>query len=276
MARLPTVGGDINNWGTLLNEFLLIEHTAGGLHSNIPAAGANTQVQFNDSGVFGANSGFVYNKTSHLVTITGVGLGAGVEEKVLTISTPTNTSLTINTELGTEASGAVVFSNPTNLDTQYSWIFEALPISLAPAGHGANKIFNIADANARHWRLLRPSGGGVATRVEFGDWTPQPGPGKMCIINDLDATYDVVRLKGFAAQSGAMLSLVDSADANLFSVDATGIVTTTKYIAGAEMTAPVAPAANGYRLFAEDNGAGKTRLMVQFATGAAQQVAIEP
>lgn len=43
-----------------------------------------------------------------------------------------------------------------------------------------------------------------------------------------------------------------------------------------EMTAPAAPAANGARIYAEDNGAGKTRLMVKFATGAAQQIAIEP
>ena len=56
----------------------------------------------------------------------------------------------------------------------------------------------------------------------------------------------------------------------------TGAVTTANFIAGAEMTAPAAPAANGYRIFAEDNGAGKTRLMVLFATGAAQQIAIEP
>ena len=55
----------------------------------------------------------------------------------------------------------------------------------------------------------------------------------------------------------------------------TGAVTTANFIAGAEMTAPAAPAANGYRIFAEDNG-GKTRLMVLFATGAAQQIAIEP
>jgi hypothetical protein len=48
------------------------------------------------------------------------------------------------------------------------------------------------------------------------------------------------------------------------------------YIEGTEMTAPAVPAANGYRIFAEDNGSGKTRLMVQFATGAAQQIAIEP
>lgn len=43
-----------------------------------------------------------------------------------------------------------------------------------------------------------------------------------------------------------------------------------------EMTAPSAGAANTARIFCEDNGAGKTRLMVQFATGAAQQIAIEP
>lgn len=43
-----------------------------------------------------------------------------------------------------------------------------------------------------------------------------------------------------------------------------------------EMTAPAAPAANEVRIYAEDNGSGKTRLMARFATGAAQQIAIEP
>jgi hypothetical protein len=43
-----------------------------------------------------------------------------------------------------------------------------------------------------------------------------------------------------------------------------------------EMTAPAAPAADGVYVYAEDNGAGKTRLMARFATGAAQQIAIEP
>ena len=44
----------------------------------------------------------------------------------------------------------------------------------------------------------------------------------------------------------------------------------------AEMTAPAAPAADRVRIYAEDNGSGKTRLMALFATGAAQQIAIEP
>ena len=43
-----------------------------------------------------------------------------------------------------------------------------------------------------------------------------------------------------------------------------------------EQTAPAAPATNGVRIYAEDNGSGKTRLMALFATGAAQQLAIEP
>jgi hypothetical protein len=43
-----------------------------------------------------------------------------------------------------------------------------------------------------------------------------------------------------------------------------------------EMTAPSAGATNTVRLYAEDNGSGKTRLMAIFPTGAAQQVAIEP
>jgi hypothetical protein len=39
---------------------------------------------------------------------------------------------------------------------------------------------------------------------------------------------------------------------------------------------PAAPSANAVRIYAEDDGAGKTRLMALFATGAAQQIAIEP
>lgn len=43
-----------------------------------------------------------------------------------------------------------------------------------------------------------------------------------------------------------------------------------------EQTAPSAPSTNNVRVYAEDNGSGKTRLMAVFASGAAQQIAIEP
>jgi hypothetical protein len=44
-----------------------------------------------------------------------------------------------------------------------------------------------------------------------------------------------------------------------------------------EITAPAsAPAANCANIWLEDNGGGKSRLMIRFATGTAQQIAIEP
>ena len=43
-----------------------------------------------------------------------------------------------------------------------------------------------------------------------------------------------------------------------------------------EQTAPSAPGSNCVRIYAVDNGSGKTRLMALFPTGAAQQIAIEP
>lgn len=43
-----------------------------------------------------------------------------------------------------------------------------------------------------------------------------------------------------------------------------------------EQTAPPTPPTNGANIWIEDNGSGKTRLMVQFATGVAQEIKIEP
>jgi hypothetical protein len=43
-----------------------------------------------------------------------------------------------------------------------------------------------------------------------------------------------------------------------------------------EKTAPDAPLDDSVVIYAVDNGAGKTQLMARFATGAVQQIAIEP
>lgn len=51
-------------------------------------------------------------------------------------------------------------------------------------------------------------------------------------------------------------------------LDVAGIISGDSYIALSEMTAPSAPGANGGRLYLEDNGAGKTRLVIKFNTGA--------
>jgi hypothetical protein len=70
------------------------------------------------------------------------------------------------------------------------------------------------------------------------------------------------------------------ASARAMSFITNGIVRMTVASAGGidlpEMTAPASPAANNVRLFAQDNGSGKTQLMALFPTGAAVQIAIEP
>lgn len=48
------------------------------------------------------------------------------------------------------------------------------------------------------------------------------------------------------------------------------------YVEFREVADPAAPAANRARLFARDNGAGKTQLCVRFPTGAVQVLATEP
>lgn len=55
-----------------------------------------------------------------------------------------------------------------------------------------------------------------------------------------------------------------------------GVKIPAAYLQFTEMTAPAAGATNSVRVYVEDNGAGKTRLMALFPTGAAQQIAIEP
>lgn len=49
------------------------EFTSGGGGTTDPA-GADTQIQYNDSGSFGASSGFTYDDSSRVVVITGNGL----------------------------------------------------------------------------------------------------------------------------------------------------------------------------------------------------------
>lgn len=62
-----------------------------------------------------------------------------------------------------------------------------------------------------------------------------------------------------------------------FKVDADGdILSTGNYIENFEVTAPSAPAANGARLFVQDNGSGKTQVCARFNTGAIQCFATQP
>lgn len=91
---------------------------------------------------------------------------------------------------------------------------------------------------------------------------------------------------GFQAHSTGQIQwtsgLVHNTSADTgFARAAAGVVRTTNGGSGSgamqfgEMTAPAA-LADTARVYAQDNGSGKTQLMVRFGTGAAVQIAIEP
>lgn len=54
------------------------------------------------------------------------------------------------------------------------------------------------------------------------------------------------------------------------------VIADDKYIELAEISTPAAPDTDNARLYVEDNGAGKTRLVIRFPTGAVQVIATEP
>jgi hypothetical protein len=161
-------------------------------------------------------------------------------------------------------------SNYERAIIQYSSNVLEIGHQVAGTGTAGRQIVFVAGGNTLssswHWR---ESAAGAATFT------------RMTLTNE---TAPKLKLR----QSGIFgwTSSTSSADGAL----ATGVVATTagvvRFCATSEtvgsaaefieQTAPTAPATNGVRIYAEDNGAGKTRLMALFATGAAQQIAIEP
>jgi hypothetical protein len=119
--------------------------------------------------------------------------------------------------------------------------------------------------------------------LEFGAEAAGTGTQRATKLTGASLQFDVGAINVFAIQStgNIIFNNNNSRDIGV----AGGVARTVRvgtsienagYEEFTEMTAPAAPAANGVRIYAEDDGAGKTRLMARFATGAAVQIAIEP
>ena len=140
-----------------------------------------------------------------------------------------------------------------------------LNIVLTPAGTGVL-------TTGAYFRALGIVAGGSTSLNEyaFGLRVRSAGEIAWC-SSSLGTSVDLALFRGAAGQvdvtNGTVATYRDLKLRNLLNVE---------YHEMTEMTAPSAPATNSVRIYAEDNGSGKTRLMALFATGAAQQIAIEP
>ncbi len=113
--------------------------------------------------------------------------------------------------------------------------------------------------------------GTVTIRTNYGSSNWVMDTTGMVTQTALGAAVTPLRLKLAGSQTADAFQVYASdGTTKLWNIGATGFMETI------EITAPSAPSANGVRLYAQDNGAGKTQLMALFATGVAQQIAIEP
>jgi hypothetical protein len=79
----------------------LIDNTAGttqwlDIQTAVPPAGANTQVQFNNSGVFGASSEFIWNDTTKNLGVTGTVTASG---RITALEVKTTSDATLKTNI---------------------------------------------------------------------------------------------------------------------------------------------------------------------------------
>lgn len=152
----------------------------------------------------------------------------------------------------------------------------SLPFSVLGGAAGSTNLFSVSKAGAISSPYFTTTASGI-----------YPGAGAGTDVRLIGGSLNSIYLATGAlhiATGGSDIAIGKVSDLNTgIRVNGTsGLLTAQNnfnlvgYQEGAEMTAPSAPSANRYRLFAQDNGAGKTQLMVIFASGAAQQVAIEP
>jgi hypothetical protein len=196
--------------------------------------GSDTQVQFNDGGVFGGSDHLRFNTSKGQLRIgpdpTGILENGGLV--IVNPNAPTDYS---NILYATATEGGVnadVLSIDTSGDAD--WNFRDSGVSL---------IFHVRRDGVTPYNLLKISEDGIVVT--------DPGGNPVAARLQIYPTDNIVQIGGS---------------------DGSTAVT----IYGAEVAAPAAPSANGYVIFAQDNGSGKTQLCARFATGASQCFATQP
>jgi hypothetical protein len=198
----------------------------------------------------------------------------------------------------TPVSGWLFTTVPTNLeegwsnnDNLLSWNSTQGNIGIATAPHSADatiplKIRRDQNGSTQLW-LQNANAGASADAGLIIDSASGGGFLKAFSVNHatvrrqdsltagLNSNLARMVLEGVGA--GQVLDLYWGGTTRVAQFNSEGLLLgTSSFIEGSEIAEPAAPAANGFRLFAKDNGAGKTQLCVRFASGATQVLATEP
>lgn len=252
---LQTDGAGVTSW---------VAPSGGGSGS---PGGSDTQVQFNDSAAFGGDAGLTYNKTSNVLTNTGGGLSL--------------VQGTITTDLQ-QLSGTATWNDS-------GVTFTAWKLNVTnTASNAASKLIDLQTGGTTQFNVTRA--GALFAAGTISNYSGGTGiQFSTSVINGYSSFAGIfnIDVNGFRARSTGLFAW--SSNANSDTAADTALVRSAAAIVGItnastggaslemkEVTAPSAPSADFVRIYAEDNGSGKTRLMALFSSGAAQQIAIQP
>lgn len=251
--------------------------------------GSDTQVQFNDGGSFGGDAGFTFNKTTDSLYIGGatVTTNSPVIDMAQTwnASGTTFNGIRLNVADTASAAASLLMDLRVGGNSQFSASKSGV-VTVASAGayafstdlflrrDAANTLAQRNGTNAQAFNVYNTFTD--ASNFERGVFDFTSVAGHLTIGTTKSGTGQT-RIVRFVV-GGTRVAISDGSyfqfDVDIYPTQ--NVIMAAKYTEMAEMTAPAAPAANKVRIYAEDDGTGKTRLMARFATGAAQQIAIEP
>jgi hypothetical protein len=145
-ANLNTAGNVTGTGGYFTGNVTaanFIGNIAGNISGNVTAAGANTNIQFNDNSLLGGSAAFTFNKTSNLVTVSG-NLDAGnVSTNQLSLSGNVISALNVtgnitgaNLITGGNVFAPAIIANSSTYDTRVSLNSAAGIVEINSNGNG--------------------------------------------------------------------------------------------------------------------------------------------
>ena len=167
-------------------------------------------------------------------------------------------------------------SNVLEIGTEALGTGTGRALALRSATNGIN-----LDNNGLYW-TTNGKGIGMGTASPPNTYNVIQSAGNIELRHNTTDSVAIRETSGFT--NGAKLAFLTAANAThaLLKTPNSGVLNLSDGAGGGatfeleEQTAPSAPSANAVRIYAVDNGSGKTQLMALFASGAAQQIAIEP
>ena len=181
---------------------------------------------------------------------TGTGAGGSLIFQVAPAGTAGTAQNALAPALTINSAGKATFAPTVNSTNSFE--ITNLAAQTIASVDSTNRRFNMGGASGGSiFSVSGATGGSTCYNTGYFGWTSSGSADSATVDARLyrDAA-GVIGVRGTSTTVGAALSFI-------------------------EQTAPASPAANIVRIYAEDNGLGKTRLMVLFATGAAIPLATE-